>query len=779
MERPASPMKKAPDFRAFGIPDEDIRAVCFTDLDRQCRYRYGWLVLTDREIVRITAQEIREEMDFCADGAPDALPSGCQAERFALSDCGEMEEERQVACLLLRLTVGGEAQLLAVASNSRSEDICRFARRYAEQTGRSPRFAPPPRRRPGGAGRPDKNRAGVCPRCGTPYRPGTTVCPRCSKRSSVLFRLLGFFKPYAGRSVLTLITFILMALMSLITPYLNGNVLYGNVLRGRDALGGLISPEAQGPVMALLLIVLTMLSVKVLNQFFNFLQSYVVARFVPFVIKDIKSKVFDAMSRLSLRFYQSRETGTLMTRVLDDAHEVTDFFIDSLPSALIDGVTVCVAFVIMFSLNWQLTLTALVLLPLSASITLFLVPAMWKMYGRRHRASRSMNSQINDNLTGARVVRAFGTEANESERFVRANRRVGKVETDIGGVEAWLHALFAITKEMIALIVYAVGAWLVLSREGNMDYALLITFTGYVGMLTGPVETLSRFVRQFVSCLNCSQRIFEIIDAKPDVEEAENPVHLETIRGDLEFEHVGFSYEKGKPVLKDICLSVRSGEHLGVVGPSGAGKSTLLNLISRLYDPDEGRITLDGVDIRDLSFKDLHGRIAMVSQETYIFMGTVAENIAYARPDATHDEIVAAAIAASAHDFIMQLPDGYDTVIGPAGRELSGGERQRLSIARAILTDPKILILDEATASVDTETEIHIQLALERLIQNRTTISVAHRLSTLRDADRLVVIEDGRIVERGTHTELMKQRGTYYRLATIQSQAMSKWGILE
>ncbi len=750
---------KTPDFSVLGVAEGEIRASCFTDMDGQCRYRNGWLLLTDSHIIRISAPEINGSMDFTEHAQPDSLPEGCRVERFALSDCGELKEERQVADLLLRLVYKNEPIILAVSSNTRADDVGDFIRKYDLQTGRRTEFESGSRPRP-------QDRRGEKEK-------------KFNKRASSFFRLLSFFKPYKWQTALTFLSFFAIAGFSLATPYLNGNVLYGEVLSGKEALKGFASPQAQGPVLALALVVLTMLAVKLLNQFAHIVQGVVVARFVPFLVKDIKSKVFDAMSRLSLRFYQSKQTGTLMTRVLDDAYEVTYFFIDSLPTTVIDFITIAVAFVIMFSLNWRLSLAAMVLLPIPALITFLLIPSMWTMHGRRHRASRAMNSQINDNLTGARVVRAFGTEASETKRFVRANRRVGKVETDLGGIETWLFALFSVVREIISLIIYAVGAWIILSREGEMDYAMLITFVGYVGMLGGPFEALSHFIRQWVNCMNCAQRIFEIIDAKPDVEEAEEPVHLPEIKGDVELSHVSFAYEKGKPVLKDISIHAKPNQLLGVVGHSGAGKSTMLNLISRLYDVDEGQITIDGVDIRDLSFKDLHGLVAMVSQETYIFMGTVAENISYARPEATRDEIVSAAISAAAHDFIMKLPDGYDTVIGPAGRELSGGERQRLSIARAILTDPKILILDEATASVDTETEIYIQKALEDLTKGRTTVSVAHRLSTLRNADQLVVIEDGKITERGTHEELMAQKGTYHRLAVIQSQAMSKRGLVE
>ena len=277
--------------------------------------------------------------------------------------------------------------------------------------------------------------------------------------------------------------------------------------------------------------------------------------------------------------------------------------------------------------------------------------------------------------------------------------------------------------------------------------------------------------------MNSAQRIFEILDAKPEVVEKKNPVRVEKLNGEIILENVTFGYEENRDVLKNITLKVEAGKMLGIVGKSGAGKSTLANLITRLYDAKSGKIYIDGINIRDMAFEDLRKNIAMVSQETYIFKSTIFENIAYANPTADKKTVLKAAIAAGAHDFICKLPDGYDTIVGTGGRSLSGGERQRLSIARAILANPKILILDEATAAVDTETERKIQAALSELIKNRTTLSIAHRLSTLRDADTLIVLEDGKIVEQGTHAELIKQKGTYFKLFQIQTKALAMRGI--
>ena len=309
--------------------------------------------------------------------------------------------------------------------------------------------------------------------------------------------------------------------------------------------------------------------------------------------------------------------------------------------------------------------------------------------------------------------------------------------------------------------------------ERNMQVGVMITFIGYVDQLNGPMNFASRVFRWWSDSMNAAQRMFEIIDAIPEIREEDKPLPMKEPKGEIELKNVTFGYEINRPVLKDLNLKIPAGSMLGIVGRSGAGKTTLVNLISRMYDPQEGSILIDGVDIKKLSFRDLRRNVAMVSQETYIFMGTVEENIAYANPDATKQEIIRAAKLASAHEFILRMPDGYNTIVGSSGRELSGGERQRISIARAILANPKILILDEATASVDTETERAIQAAISYLVKNRTTISIAHRLSTLRDADFLCVIDNGEITERGTHKELEALHGTYYKLMELQTKALA------
>jgi len=389
-------------------------------------------------------------------------------------------------------------------------------------------------------------------------------------------------------------------------------------------------------------------------------------------------------------------------------------------------------------------------------------PGIWTLFGRRHRAESAVNSKVNDNLTGARVVRSFGQEVAEEERFVGPNKNLEEAEVRIVRYSNRFTLLYEMVQVISSIWVWALGVVMVLNFR-SISLGVLITFVGYVDQLNGPMRFFSWIFRMWSDSINAAQRIFEIIDAIPDVVECENPIRLADPKGKIDIDNMTFGYNRTHPVLKNIDLHVKPGEMLGIVGKSGAGKTTLVNLLSRLYDADEGEIFIDDVDIKKLAFADLRKNIAVVSQDTYIFMGTVAQNIAYADENASREDIIKAAKLASAHDFISRMPDGYDTVIGASGQALSGGERQRLSIARAIIANPRILILDEATASVDTATEKAIQQALELLVKGRTTLSIAHRLSTLDAADRIIVIENGRIAEEGTIDELVGKEGGIYR----------------
>ena len=372
-------------------------------------------------------------------------------------------------------------------------------------------------------------------------------------------------------------------------------------------------------------------------------------------------------------------------------------------------------------------------------------------------------------MSGIRVVRAFGQQRSEVSRFADANVDARDYETHAEMIWATYYPPLMFAVQLGSLIVWYVGGLNIIG--GTMTFGTLMAFHAYLGMFYEPLRYISPLINWASRSMTAAERLFEVIDSQPEQLDDGSLKAMPNITGEVKFHNMTFGYDSHKPVLRDINLHVKPGEMIGLVGHSGAGKSTLINLICRFYTPDSGRLEIDGEDIKEIDLKDLRKQIGVVLQEPYLFSGTIAENIAYAHPDATMENIITAAKAANAHEFIVKFPDGYDTEVGERGGRLSGGERQRISIARAILHNPRILILDEATSSVDVETEKKIQQAIDRLVQNRTTFAIAHRLSTLRNADRLFVIEKGKGVECGSHEELMEQKGIYYKLVETQREA--------
>ena len=618
-----------------------------------------------------------------------------------------------------------------------------------------------------------------CPKCGMLY-PETdrAVCPRCMDKKSLFLRMLGYFKPYKLRIALFFICVVLETVMNLFVPLLSGTVFYDIVSRNEETLSSLGLP-AGAFVLAVVIISLTILLSRILQAGFTIIKGRIVGHIVPLAVYDIKTGLYNSVQRLSVGFFAKRQTGALMTRISEDANEVMSFFIDGLPYMFTNMLFIISSIAIMLSMSVRLTLLSVMTLPLLFFISFKMQPVLWRYNGRRHRSRRALYSLMNDNLTGARVVKAFGREQAENQRFYRVSKRVRRAEMDLVNYDNLFYMVYAGVEQFAIVSVWLFGAGMVLGDSPLIDYGVLVTFISYVTSLAERLDFFSYIFRWWAASMNSAQRIFEILDASPEVVQSAQPKRLPEVKGEVELKNVSFSYEPNKPVLSGVSFKASPGRMLGIVGHSGAGKSTIVNLISRLYDAQEGEVLLDGVNVKELSFEQLHKTIALVSQETYIFRGTVAENIAYACPGAAPEQIIEAAVAGSAHDFIMKLPDGYNTVIGGGGRSLSGGERQRISIARAILANPKILILDEATASLDTQTERRIQAAIDALVKGRTTIAIAHRLSTLRNADNLIVIENGRVTEQGTHVELARRRGTYYKLLQLQSKALALRGIGE
>lgn len=757
----------------YGIDKKDVIFAATADLDEELRFADSIVALTKEKLV-VARYPFREKQEYRLGGYNSwALEQDNRLEEpavmiYDLAKVEKLEVIRQVSTGILMGKIDGVDRYLCQFSNTKMEAFMRIGR-LLEKIQKEEEIT-----------QEDldvKRGKDCCPKCGMIYPDQERkICPKCMDKKSILLRVVSYFKPYKGRLVIMVLCYLATAGLNLIWPYLSGSILYDKVLAKDEAFLTLLHLPAGRFLTALGALVVVMILTKVLIQGVGILQGALTAHIAPEVVAKLKSQVFESMGKLSISFFTRRQTGGLMTRVSDDAEEISSFFIDGIPYFFINVGTIITTCIIMFILNPLLALASVILMPILFFISYLLMPRLWHYYGKRHRANRRLNGQMNENFTGARVVKAFGQEEQEMTRFVKNNKKVRDAELDVSRYDCRFSALYIFVEDMLTFLVWALGASLIIGGS-NMELGLLITFSGYVGQLKWPLEFMSRIIRWYTNAMNSAQRLFEIIDAVPEVKEVPDPVRPPKMRGEITLNHVTFGYEPNKPILKDVSFHVGAGEVLGIVGRSGAGKSTLVNLISRLYDTDEGEVLVDGINVKQYGFKELRKNVAMVSQETYIFMGTVAENIAYARPEATREEIIRAAIQASAHDFICKMPQGYDTQLGPSNRALSGGEKQRISIARAILADPQILILDEATSAVDTETELAIQKSLEQLEKGRTVLSIAHRLSTLRNATHLIVLDDGRVTESGTHAELMAMKGTFYKLSELQTKALAMRGL--
>ncbi len=603
-----------------------------------------------------------------------------------------------------------------------------------------------------------KNATGrVCPKCGKPYPKGSHTCPRCVSKKKSLKRLLSLAKSEWKLIALSMSFFFLSTAVSVLVPYINRIMVDDYINAGNSSvlLTGFLS------------VIFALLIANLLRRLFVVGRRYFLTLAGNNLVLRLRDMVFRKIQELSVSKISKRTSGELLKRVNQDTVQIKQFLINHFPNLLEQALLLVAICCVLFVYDPLLALLVLIPAPfVTLSFRLF-----WKflrsLYHRYWEENSKSGAVLHDIFSGIRVVKSYGTEEKEEARYIEVSQK--ERDSQLRAERFWA------TVNPILHFVMGIGEYILLFYVGNkmldgtMTAGEMSQFSSYAGMIYAPLTTLMTFPRHLMAMMTSLTRVYEIMDEDADLQSS-NEIDLPRVKGEIEVANVTFGYEDSETVLHEINLKILPGEFVGIVGKSGVGKSTLINLIMRMYDVDEGAIRIDGVDIRDLSQETLRTNLGVVLQETFLFAGSVWQNLTYAKPEATHEEVIRAAKMAGAHEFIVQLPDGYNTYVGEKGYKLSGGERQRISIARALLHDPKILILDEATSALDTETEKLIQDALQALSSGRTTIAIAHRLSTLRNATRLVVLDKGMVAEVGSHEELMEKQGLYYGLVMAQRE---------
>jgi ATP-binding cassette subfamily B protein len=583
---------------------------------------------------------------------------------------------------------------------------------------------------------------------------------------AVITRLLGYLRPYRGALARGMAAAGVITLVSLVPPYLAGTLIDG-VVRPAQA-GTLASGRA-----ALLawIAVAAMALVYLIRQGAALVRLRLMSILGEHVARDLRAELYEHIQRLSLSFFSRKKTGSLITRVSADTDRLWDFLAFGVVDVSLSLVMLVGLGAVLLSLDWRLGLVMTAPVPVFCWLIYRHGEAINRLFLRAWRKWSRVTDVLSDTIPGIRVVKAFNQESREIRRFAERNddvtdefNRIHRMWTGF-----WPFLMLAVHGTTVAVWAFAVPR--LLGDGAALSTGTFVSFLLYTTMFIGPIEIIGQMARTMSRATSSAHRVFEVLDTEPEVRDVAEPLRLEPVQGRVTFDNVTFGYDGVRQVIRGVSFDVAPGELIGLVGPSGGGKSTVVNLIARFYDVTGGGVRVDGVDVRQLDAGAYRRQIGIVLQDPYLFHGTVLDNIRYGLPDAGSDAVIAAARAANAHDFVCRLPHGYDTVVGERGHTLSGGERQRVSIARAILHDPRILILDEATSSVDTETEREIQEALERLVAGRTVFAIAHRLSTLRKANRLFVIADGRLAEAGTHQELLQRPGgKYRRLYELQLQ---------
>ncbi len=728
--------------------EEPNAILAHSDLDKAGLWGERYLVVTPERLLVFTQEKDSAQLEL------DVL----------LQDVIQTEVKNLVGNVTLEARVkeerGGAPRERVVevlrASNTYSKDLARVTRQieHLKEHGT-----------PGHAGEDARGQLKNCPNCGRRLPHDSQVCPFCVNRLQALRRLFAYIGPYKWIAVLSGVISLATTALSFVPQVVTKN-LVDKVFppHGSPAAASALS-TSDGRWLLTELVGLIVMS-SLLETGMNMSRGRIAAFLGSRILHDVRTEVYAQLQRLSLAFYDKREIGAVMSRVQNDVGMLQNFLLDAAENIIISTLTITTVVVIMFYFSPILAVAALLPVPFVVVGTNTYWRGLMKLWRRVWHQNSRLGARLADSLGGVRVVRAFAGEKREVEKFASKSGELRDATIRVEQKASTFYPTMGFVMGLGLPMTWYIGGNQVL--DNVLTLGTLFLFMSLLGRLYGPVQQLTRLVNFTTRAMTAAERVFEILDMAPEIVDQSNARPMPHLEGKVEFKDVTFGYDKHRPVLKGVDLQVEQGEMIGLVGHSGAGKSTLINLLMRFYDVDGGAILVDGVDLRDILRDDVRRQIGVVLQEPYLFHGTVFDNIAYGKPDATPGEVMAAAKAAYAHDFIVGFADGYDTIVGERGTRLSGGERQRISIARAILHDPRILILDEATASVDTQTEQQIQNALKNLVQGRTVFAIAHRLSTLRNANRLVVMENGKIAEIGTHDELLDKRGVFYKLVNAQ-----------
>ena len=568
--------------------------------------------------------------------------------------------------------------------------------------------------------------------------------------------MLAYYKPYMRVFWTDMFFAALSAGVALVIPLIVRFVTYNLINQDTDVILGKLPYIIAG--------LITLVAIDCYSKFYICNYGHVMGSKIEY---NMRAEIFAHYQKLSFSFYDDQKVGQLMSRITTDLFDISELMHHGPENIILSVIKIAGAFIILININPMLTLAAFAILPMMLVYAYCLNKKMRRAFRRNREKIADINEQIEDNLSGIRVVKSFANEDIENQKFKKGNDGFLAAKKNsyfyMGSYQAGLGAFTT----LIQVSVIIAGIFLIVN--GRVSASDMVTFVLYISVFTDPVRTLIDFTEQFQNGYTGFERFQEILSIKPDIEDSETAVELTDVKGDITFDNVSFHYgDNDETVLNNISLNVPAGAYMALVGSSGAGKSTLCSLIPRFYDVTDGSIKIDGKDVRDIKLKSLRDHIGIVQQDVYLFVGTVYDNIRYGKPDATREEVIEAAKNANAHDFIMSLPDGYDTDIGQRGIKLSGGQKQRLSIARVFLKNPPILIFDEATSALDNESEKVVQDSLEKLAKNRTTFVIAHRLSTIRNAERILVLSEDGIEEEGTHDELIANKGTYEKLYSMQ-----------